>query len=496
MVYRSRSTKGLDKDMLNFLSSVESDGCILYYDVLGSEAHSIMLYEIGILSFSELKKILTALEEIRKNPAVLDTSDFEDIHECVEATVMKLAGMKAGGKMHTARSRNDQVVLDIHMKIRDDINKICTSVLNLIDSLLKKTKNKSIMIMYTHLQQGQIGTFSHFLLSYVASLFRDMDRLYGTYERINRSPLGACAIGGSSINIDRHMTYNLLGFDGVITNSIDATSSRDVLIEFTANLSIMMSSLSRMAEDFIIWSTSEFGYIEISDEYASTSSVMPQKKNADPLELIRSKSAQVSGSLVSMLTTVKSLPSGYSRDLQDLKPALWSSSNTTVKVLQMMTLVVNSLVIHEEKMREMALNSYAISVDIAEQLVVRKGMPFRSTHKVVGSLVKEAAATGKTSLNLLGQEDIENVLKKIECNMEPIELLKIIEELTPERSLQLRRSEGSPNIEEQQKTIDYYNLKLSECFEQIKNRKHYLSERINNLLKIIQNYLNQDERIH
>ena len=167
------------------------------------------------------------------------------------------------------------------MKIRDDINGICTSLIYLIDSLLKKTENKkAIMLMYTHLQQGQIGTFSHFLLSYVDSLFRDMERLCGTYERINRSPLGACAIGGSSIRIDRNMTYTLLGFDGIIKNSIDATSSRDVIIEFVANLSIMMSSLSRMAEDFIIWSTSEFGYIEISDEYTSTSSVMPQKKNA------------------------------------------------------------------------------------------------------------------------------------------------------------------------------------------------------------------------
>ena len=194
-----------------------------------------------------------------------------------------------------------------------------------------------------------------------------------------------------------------------------------------------------------------------------------------------------------MLTIVKSLPSGYSRDLQDLKPALWNASNSTIRVLQMITLVINSLEIRQEKMREMALNSYATSVDIAEQLVVRKGMPFRSTHKVVGSLVKESAATGKPSLKLLTHEDIEKVLKKIECNMEPIELLKIIEELTPERSLHLRRSEGCPNIEEQQKMIASYDLKLSESLEQIKNRKNYLLDKINNLLKIIQNYINQDK---
>ena len=233
---------------------MDDDHAILYYDILGSEAHSIMLYEIGFLTLLELKKILQGLEEVKKNPKLISNNGYEDIHESLEAfQIIKRAGSNAGGKMHTARSRNDQIRLDIRMKIREYINDICgPAIIDLIDSLLAIAHNnkETIMPMYTHLQQAQIGTFSHFLLSYADALFRDMDRLYNTYGRINQSPLGAGAIGGSSINIDRKKTAILLGFDGLIKNSIDATTSRDSLIEFTTGLSILMITLSRMAEDF------------------------------------------------------------------------------------------------------------------------------------------------------------------------------------------------------------------------------------------------------
>src|ERR671933_2216413 len=223
---------------------------------MGSEAHSIMLYEIGLLSLTELKRILQALEDVKKNPELLCTNDSEDIHELLEAFVIKHAGVDAGGKLHTARSRNDQVVLDIHMKVRDDINDICTAIIDLIDSLLEKAnENKeTIMPMYTHLQQAQIGTFCHFLLSYVDALFRDMDRLVIAYGNVNRSTLGACAVGGTSINIDRSKTAALLGFHGIVINSIDATHSRDTLIEFATALCILITTFARIAEDILIWS--------------------------------------------------------------------------------------------------------------------------------------------------------------------------------------------------------------------------------------------------
>jgi argininosuccinate lyase len=492
IVYRSRSRIKLDKYAFKFLSSMDDDHAILYYDILGSEAHSIMLYEIGFLTLLELKKILQGLEEVKKNPKLISNNGYEDIHESLEAFIIKRAGSNAGGKMHTARSRNDQIILDIRMKIREYINDICAAIIDLIDSLLAIAHNnkETIMPMYTHLQQAQIGTFSHFLLSYADALFRDMDRLYNTYGRINQSPLGAGAIGGSSINIDRKKTAILLGFDGLIKNSIDATTSRDSLIEFTTGLSILMITLSRMAEDFMIWSTIEFDYIEISEKYSSTSSAMPQKKNPDALELVRAKAALVLGNLVTMFSIVKSLPSGYSRDLQDLKPSLWKTSSTALESVKIMNGVVKSLNIHKERMEEAASNSYAISLDIAEQLVVKKGMPFRSAHKVVGALVEEAVSKNRSAFTSLQKEDIRTVLRRIESDLHPEELIQIMRQLTPHRSLQLRVSAGSPNPKEQQEMISFSFRRLARYREEMSKRKNSVTVAFDKLAKSVESYLN------
>jgi argininosuccinate lyase len=489
-VYRSRPRGSLNEDTLKFLSSMDADQDILYYDIMGSEAHSMMLYDIGLLSIQELKKILQALEDVRKDPTQLKTDNFEDIHESLESFVIKQAGIDAGGKMHTARSRNDQVILDIRMKVRDDINNICLAIIDLIDSLLKKaTENKeTVMPMYTHLQQAQIGTFSHYLLSYVDALFRDMDRLYITYGRINQSPLGACAIGGSSINIDRKTTAVFLGFDGLIRNSVDATSSRDSLIEFTSVISIFMTTLSRLAEDFILWSTAEFGYLELSDEYSSTSSAMPQKKNADPLELIRAKASSVLGNLVTNLSIVKALPSGYSRDLQELKPHLWNTSSTALEAVKIVNRVVTTIDVHKERMQETAKNSYALSVDIAEQLVIKKGMPFRLAHKLVGSLV-ERAAREKGQVTMLKEQAIKEVLEKIGSDLQPAELMHVIQDVTPQRSLELRISFGSPNPKEQEEMIMLSRRRLSGYKEGVPKRKKNVDTAFQNLKRSVENYL-------
>ena len=393
--------------------------------------------------------------------------------------------------MHTARSRNDQVILDIRMKVRDDINNICLAIIDLIDSLLKKaSENKeTVMPMYTHLQQAQIGTFSHYLLSYVDALFRDMDRLYVTYGRINQSPLGACAIGGSSININRKTTAVFLGFDGLLRNSVDATSSRDTLIEFTSVISILMNTLSRLAEDFILWSTAEFGYLELSDEYSSSSSAMPQKKNADPLELIRAKASSVIGNLVTILSIVKALPSGYSRDLQELKPHLWNTSSTALEAVKIVNRVVTSIDVHKEKMRETAKNSYALSVDIAEQLVIKKAMPFRLAHKLVGCLVEKAARQNKGQIMMLEEQDIKEVVEKIESDLQPAELMRVIQDLTPQRSLELRISFGSPNPKEQEEMIMFSRRRLSGYKEGVPKRKKNVDAAFQNLKISVENYL-------
>jgi argininosuccinate lyase len=453
MLYRSRPKGTLDDDALQFLSSIEHDQSILYYDLVGSEAHSIMLHSMGHLTLSELKKILTALESARKNPEKIDASGFEDIHEAIEAFVIEYAGVEAGGKMHTARSRNDQVVLDLRMKIRDDINDICAALADLLEGLLEKAdETKQVpMPMYTHLQQGQIGTFSHFLLSYVSTLIRDMERLYLCYQRINQSPLGACAIGGSTIPTDRKETAVALGFDSIVRNSIDATSSRDVFLEYVAVLSIMSSSLGRIAEDFIIWSTTEFGYIELADRYSSTSSAMPQKKNPDPLELVRAKSATIAANLAAMLGIVKALPSGYSRDMQDIKPEVMAASARSLAVLKTMNGVVRSTQVNKKRMHQAAKSSYAVALDIAEQLVMKKKIPFRLAHKIVGSMVSVAVSKGNIPLADLKARDIAGAIKDLK--LDPMDVEKVIKEMTPEKSLQIRRSVGSPNLSEQEEMI-------------------------------------------
>jgi argininosuccinate lyase len=491
-VYRSRPKGDLDKDILNFLSSISDDEQILHYDILGSEAHVIMLHEIGILTHHEQKKILTALERIRHKPSLLADGSVEDIHESIESGIIQQIGIDIGGKIQIGRSRNDQVILDIRMKVRDEINDICEKLINLITSLLEKADETidAIMPMYTHLRQAQIGTFSHFVVSYADALLRDLDRLYDTYARINQSPMGAGAIGGSRIKIDRKKTARLLGFDGIVRNSIDATSSRDTIIEFTAVLTIMMLTLSRIAEDIIIWSTNEFGYLDISDEYSSSSSAMPHKKNPDPLELLRAKAAVVFGDLATMITVVKAVPSGYTRDFQEIKPSLWQASATTNKALKVMDYIVKSLIINKEKMLQTSRNSYAISFDLAELLAAKNGISFRMAHKMIGLLVQKAIGNNRQPLRMLREEDIREVLQRFGSNLPADEILRDIRQTTPEISITSRQSAGSPNPTQEREAINLLRRRLSVYAERIAKRKRHVCNSLENLLKIVNNYSN------
>lgn len=489
-MYRSRPKGNLDKDILNFLSSISDDQQILHYDILGSEAHVIMLHEIGILTHHEQKKILTALERIRHKPSLLADGSVEDIHESIESGIIQQIGIDIGGKIQIGRSRNDQVILDIRMKVRDEINDICEKLITLITSLLEKADETidAIMPMYTHLRQAQIGTFSHFVVSYADALLRDLDRLYDTYARINQSPLGAGAIGGSRIKIDRKKTARLLGFDGIVRNSIDATSSRDTIIEFTAVLSIIMLTLSRIAEDIIIWSTDEFGYLDISDEYSSSSSAMPHKKNPDPLELLRAKAAVVFGDLATMITVVKAVPSGYTRDFQEIKPSLWQASATTNQALKVMDYIVKSLIINKEKMLQTSRNSYAISFDLAELLAAKNGISFRKAHKMIGLLVQKAIGNNRQPLRMLREEDIREVLQSVGSNLQAERVLRDIRQTTPEISISSRQSAGSPNPTQEQETVNLLKRRLSVYAERVAKRKRHVGTSLENLLKTVNNY--------
>ena len=487
LMYRSRLGKDLDDITLSYVSSIKDDSDIAFYDIIGSEAHVIMLYENKLLSKIETKKILTALEELKGGNISQPDFEPEDIHELIESLVIKKTGIENGGKMHTARSRNDQVALDIRLKIRDDINILLQCLIETISTLLKTAQEniKTIMPLYTHLQQAQVGVFSHYLLSYADSLLRDLDRFMSLYGRVNQSPLGAGPVGGTSLPIDRDSTAKLLGFSSLVENSIDATSTRDFVAEYVANSAIMMTNLSRLSEDFIIWSSAEFSFIELSDDFTSPSSVMPQKKNPDILELTRGKTSQVIGYLTSILTTTKGLPSGYGRDLQQIKSSIWSTSKTSITALIIIKSMLSDLTVNQEKMQKATEEGFLVALDLAENLVLEK-IPFRAAHNIVGNLV-QLAHNSKKLLSDLELSEIESLRIK---DIKSTKLFELIQKTTVSSSLKQRKSKGSAGTSEQTRMIGQRTRKLVTLKKSVKTQNDnvkksltFLEKRVKTLTK-------------
>ena len=475
-MYRSRLGKDLSDITLDYVSSIKDDDEIAIFDILGSQAHVIMLNEQKIISKNDVKKILTALESLKKEKIDYNTN-AEDIHELIESLVIKKAGMASGGKMHTARSRNDQVVLDVRMKIRNDINILGNCLLDTIEALVSLAKNhqKTIMPLYTHLQQAQAGLFSHYLLAHADALLRDFSRLMDAYTRVNQSPLGAGPVGGTSIPINRKTTAQILGFSGLVENSIDATSTRDFVAEYVAAVAILMTNLSKIAEDFVLWSTSEFSFIELSDEFTSPSSVMPQKKNPDILELTRGKTAEIIGNLTAVLSTIKGLSTGYGRDLQQIKSSIWSTSKISISALLILKSMLLTLNVNDKKMKKATESSYLIALDIAEKLVLKE-IPFRTTHKIAGSLVQQAHNSKKALKQLTNNE----IKKSVEgTKVDPKIVSEIIQSTTTTSSLKDRISQGSSGYSEQKRMI-------SERIEKINDNRTALSHQENQISNALQ----------
>ncbi len=472
MMYRSRLDSNLNEINLDYVSSIKDDEEIALYDILGSQAHVIMLSVQEIISKKDAKKILTSLESL-KNQSLDSDSGAEDIHELIESLVIKNAGMSSGGKMHTARSRNDQIVLDIRMKVRDDINILCSCLLDTIEALvsLAKKHQKTVMPLYTHLQQAQAGLFSHYLLAHADALFRDLDRLYVAYRHVNESPLGAGPVGGTSIPIDRKLTAKLLGFENIIENSIDATSTRDFVAEYISVVAILMTNLSKISEDFVIWSSSEFSFIELADEFTSPSSVMPQKKNPDILELTRGKTGEVIGNLTGILSTIKGLATGYGRDLQQIKSSIWSTSKTAISAVIIFKSIILTLNVNEKRMKKVASDSNLIALDIAEGLV-KEGIPFRTTHKIAGSLV-QIAHVSKKAINKLAPSDVKKSVQG--TKVDPKLVSEILKTTTISSSLKDRISFGSSGYSEQKRMIEDRINKINDYRTQTTKRLNDIS---------------------
>ncbi len=398
-LWGSRFSKALDEKVHDFNSSLGFD-CKLYReDIEGSAAHCKMLCDCAIITAEEKDKITTALaeilSEIEQGKIEFDPK-FEDIHSYIEKLLVEKTG-DTGKKVHTARSRNDQVALDIRLYLRAEIKNIKSALVVLIKTLLDLSAQHAETIMpgYTHLQRAQSTTLAHHLGAYVEMFKRDVQRLDDIYKRVNVSPLGACALAGTSHPIDRDKTAQYLGFDGIALNSIDAVSDRDFAIETLAALSLVMMHLSRMSEEIVLWSSFEFGFVELDDAYSTGSSIMPQKKNPDIAELTRGKTGRVYGDLVALLTTMKSLPLAYNKDMQEDKEPLFDAVQTVQVCLEVLPDMLKTMVVKKDNMLSAVKKGFLDATDVADYLV-KKGLAFRDTHEIAGKIVARCIENNKT----------------------------------------------------------------------------------------------------
>ncbi|MBF0517917.1 MAG: argininosuccinate lyase, partial [Nitrospirae bacterium] len=391
-LWSGRFTEETAKSVEDFTESISFDKRLSGYDIAGSLAHADMLAKQGIITTDQASEITKELWDILVK---IDSKDFEfdkaleDIHMNIEAALIKKIP-EAGRKLHTARSRNDQVALDLRLYLRD-VTKLAVipRIVEFQKTLVEIAQANIATIMpgYTHLQRAQPVTLAHHLLAYVEMFERDNERYFDAYKRIDTLPLGACALAGTTLNINRKSVAENLGFSRIADNSIDAVSARDFVIEFISNSSILMMHLSRMAEELVLWSTKEFSFIEISDDYTTGSSIMPQKKNPDVAELIRGKTGRVYGALVCILTTMKALPLAYNRDMQEDKEPLFDVIDTITSVLLVINDMFKHIKFNKERLRKTAAEGFSLATDLAEYLVTKK-MPFRQAHEVTGNIVK------------------------------------------------------------------------------------------------------------
>ena len=492
-IFRSRLDREFDERTARFHTSVVEDMRIFDEDIDGTEAHDIMLHEQGVIPLGSLKLILKALEETRSewNSGKLQIGrEFEDIHEFIEKHVIEKIGLESGGMIHTGRSRNDQVVVDIRMKTRRELLDIAERVLQLNEAIFKLAEKhvETIMMMYTHGQHAQIGTFAHYLLSYADALTRDFQRLMECYTRVNKNPLGAGPIGGTSIRISRERTAELLGFEDLVENSIDATSGRDWAIEAASVSAIIMSNLSRICADLIEWSTREFNYIEIADEYASSSSIMPQKKNPSTLELIRGRSGETYGILVELLTMVKGLQSGYSQDLQGTKPPLWRCFDIVKTSLEIMEGIISTLKVNSIRMTESAEEGLTTAVELAERLVTEKNLSFRESYKLVAALVRYSIENSIRLEDIQPEAFSEISQKTIGREIKP-EPNFIKESTDVKLILSRRRSRGSPNPVEVRRMLEERKKRLIESYASLNHKREEISKSKKLLKETVTKYL-------
>ncbi len=397
-MWAGRFSKALDKEADDFNSSIHFDYKMYKQDIEGSMAHAAMLGAQRIISLGDSQIIIDNLQEIlddiQSGSLSFDMS-CEDIHMFIEQELTKRTG-DVGRRLHTARSRNDQVALDLRMYLREETLKVIELIKDLLVSIVKQAEAHSSTIMpgYTHLQRAQPVTFGHYIMAYAMMLTRDVTRLKDALTRMDVSPIGCCALAGTTYNTDRYFEAKQLGFSSIALNSIDGVSDRDFCLELMSDFSIIMMHLSRMSEEIILWSSWEFKFIELDDSYTTGSSIMPQKKNPDMAELVRGKTGRVYGDLVALLTTLKGIPMAYNKDMQEDKEAIFDSLETVQKCLSIFAPMISTMKVNKDNMYKAAQKGFINATDLADYLV-RKGTPFRSAYKIVGQLVAKCIQEGQ-----------------------------------------------------------------------------------------------------
>ena len=453
-MWAGRFSKALDSKADDFNSSIRFDCKMYKQDITGSLAHAKMLAKQGIISDVDCEKItdglLSVLEDLDSGALEFDMA-CEDIHMFVEAELTKRIG-DAGKRLHTARSRNDQVALDIRMYLREESEKVVALLSELVEVITDKAEeNKAVIVPgYTHLQRAQPITFGHHLMAYSMMFLRDISRVRDAIARMNYSPIGSCALAGTTYNTDRRFEAETLGFDGITVNSIDGVSDRDFCVELMSAYSLIMMHLSRFSEEIILWSSWEFRYVELDDSYTTGSSIMPQKKNSDMAELVRGKTGRVYGNLLALLTTLKGLPLAYNKDMQEDKEAIFDSLETVQMCLEIFAPMIKTMRVKAENMYRAAQDGFINATDLADYLT-KKGMPFRSAYKIVGQIVAECIDK-KCVLDNLPLEAYRAHSDMFEADL--------YEEISLEACVSKRISEGGTSVSSVETQIAYAREEL------------------------------------
>tara|TARA_Y100001968_G_scaffold313258_1_gene337264 strand:+ start:612 stop:1997 length:1386 start_codon:yes stop_codon:yes gene_type:complete len=454
--WSGRFEKGLNPQIQAFNSSIGFDIKLIDEDLEGSIAHAKMLGKCQVITAQEVLQLVNALEEIRvqaRNGNFQVKDQDEDIHFAIERNLIDRLG-DVGKKLHTGRSRNDQVGTDLRLWLRKRITEIDKELNDFQFALLEKAEDNLYTLIpgYTHLQRAQPLSLAHHLLAYIEMLQRDRERLQNMKERVDISPLGAAALAGTSVPIDRKFTAEYLGFANIYRNSLDAVSDRDFVVEFASNSSLIMVHLSRLAEEVILWSSEEFSFVKLTDRCATGSSLMPQKKNPDVPELVRGKTGRVFGHLQAMLTMIKGLPLAYNKDFQEDKEAIFDTYETvSVSIRAMKILIDEGLEFSKDRLSKVVNTDFSNATDVADYLV-KKGVPFRDAYNKVGSLVKASIKSG----NLLSDLTLQQ-WKDVDTNFQE----DIYEKISPEKVVASRLSEGGTGFERVSEQLVYWRS----CFQ-------------------------------